>query len=163
RTAQILSAAAGVYTFHHDPGELSAEFIWGRTVRALLKAPPPARYVVGGWNALVAALEGRARQLGVRIETDHRVAPRPAPPAALAPRAVPGAGPARRRLAGVAERQHGLPRPRGQAPWRRPVRSLRPRRGGLVRALQRRRRRHRPRRRGADPGADADPPRRGGR
>ena len=33
RTAQILSAAAGVYTFHHDPGELSAEFIWGRTVR----------------------------------------------------------------------------------------------------------------------------------
>ena len=58
RTAQILSAAAGVYTFHHDPGELSAEFIWGRTVRALLNAPPPARYVIGGWSALVEHARG---------------------------------------------------------------------------------------------------------
>jgi phytoene dehydrogenase-like protein len=84
RTAQILSAAAGVYTFHHDPGELSAEFIWGRTVRALLNAPPPARYVIGGWNALVAALEGRARALGVRIETDHCVTALPDPPLIVA-------------------------------------------------------------------------------
>ena len=73
RTAQILSAAAGVYTFHHDPGELSAEFIWGRTVRALLNAPPPARYVIGGWSNLVEALATRARRLGVRIETGHCV------------------------------------------------------------------------------------------
>ncbi len=28
RTAAMLSAAAGVYTFHHDPGELSAAFVW---------------------------------------------------------------------------------------------------------------------------------------
>jgi NAD(P)-binding Rossmann-like domain len=84
RTAQILSAAAGVYTFHHDPGELSAEFIWGRTVRALLNAPPPARYVIGGWNALVDALEGRARQLGVKIETDHCVSSLPEPPVIVA-------------------------------------------------------------------------------
>src|SRR4051794_31436930 len=27
RTAEMLSAAAGVYSFHHDPGELSAAFI----------------------------------------------------------------------------------------------------------------------------------------
>jgi phytoene dehydrogenase-like protein len=84
RTAQILSAAAGVYTFHHDPGELSAEFIWGRTVRALLNAPPPARYVIGAWNSLVSALEGRARQLGARIETDHCVASLPEPPVIVA-------------------------------------------------------------------------------
>jgi glycine/D-amino acid oxidase-like deaminating enzyme len=84
RTAQILSAAAGVYTFHHDPGELSAEFIWGRTVRALLNAPPPARYVTGGWNALVDSLEARARQLGVRIETGHCVASLPEPPVIVA-------------------------------------------------------------------------------
>ncbi len=84
RTAQILSAAAGVYTFHHDPGELSAEFIWGRTVRALLNAPPPARYVIGGWSSLVELLEGRARDLGVRIETGRCVGSLPAPPAIVA-------------------------------------------------------------------------------
>ena len=28
RTAEMLTAAAGVYTFHHDPGELSAAFVW---------------------------------------------------------------------------------------------------------------------------------------
>ncbi|HYI35853.1 MAG TPA: NAD(P)-binding protein, partial [Thermoleophilaceae bacterium] len=35
-TAELLSMAAGVYTFHHDPGELSAAFVWERTVRTLL-------------------------------------------------------------------------------------------------------------------------------
>jgi hypothetical protein len=84
RTAQILSAAAGVYTFHHDPGELSAEFVWGRTVRTLLNAPPPARYVTGGWNALVELLAGRARQLGVRIETGHCLTSLPEPPVIVA-------------------------------------------------------------------------------
>ncbi len=33
RTAELLSAFAGVYTFHHDPGELSAAFVWERTSR----------------------------------------------------------------------------------------------------------------------------------
>jgi hypothetical protein len=84
RTAAILSAGAGVYTFHHDPGELSAEFIWGRTVRALLSAPPPARYVTGGWNALVEALEARARALGVAIETGNCVTSLPDPPVIVA-------------------------------------------------------------------------------
>jgi len=43
RTARMLSAAAGVYTFHHDPGELSAAFVWRHTVRVLLSPPPTAR------------------------------------------------------------------------------------------------------------------------
>ena len=31
RTAGLLSALAGVYTFHHDPGELSAALVWERS------------------------------------------------------------------------------------------------------------------------------------
>ena len=84
RTAAMLSAAAGVYTFHHDPGELSAAFIWERTVRALLTARPSARYLIGGWRALVEALEGHARKLGVLIETGRRVEELPEPPVIIA-------------------------------------------------------------------------------
>jgi phytoene dehydrogenase-like protein len=73
RTAEMLSAAAGVYTFHHDPGELSAAFVWKHSVRVLLSPPPTARYLVGGWSALVASLEERIRRLGVEVETGHRV------------------------------------------------------------------------------------------
>jgi phytoene dehydrogenase-like protein len=84
RTAEMLSAAAGVWTFHHDPGELSAAFVWGHTVRVLLSPPPTARYLIGGWDSLVAALEGRARQLGVEIETGCHVDSLPEPPVILA-------------------------------------------------------------------------------
>jgi NAD(P)-binding Rossmann-like domain len=84
RTAAMLSAAAGVYTFHHDPGELSAAFIWSHTVRVLLSPPPTARYLTGGWSALVASLERRARQLGVRIETGCPVDALPEPPVIVA-------------------------------------------------------------------------------
>ncbi len=84
RTAAMLSAAAGVYTFHHDPGELSAAFVWRHTVRIFLSPPPPARYFVGGWNALVDRLEARARDLGVNIETGHAVGEVPSSPAILA-------------------------------------------------------------------------------
>jgi len=84
RTADLLSSAAGVYTFHHDPGELSAAFVWGHTVRVLLSPPPTARYVIGGWSTLVAALEGRARGLGVAIELGHRVERLPEGPAIIA-------------------------------------------------------------------------------
>ncbi len=78
RTAEMLSAAGGVYTFHHDPGELSAAFVWGHSVRVLLSPPPTARYLLGGWSALVEALESRLRQLGVEIETGRRVEAVPA-------------------------------------------------------------------------------------
>lgn len=84
RTAAMLSAAAGVYTFHHDPGELSAAFVWAHSVRVLLSPPPTARYLVGGWGSMVAALEARARRLGVEIETGHPVDALPEPPVIVA-------------------------------------------------------------------------------
>jgi phytoene dehydrogenase-like protein len=84
RTAAMLSAAAGVYTFHHDPGELSAAFVWKHTVRVLLSPPPTARYLIGGWSALIGSLEGRARQMGVTIEAGRRVDALLEPPVILA-------------------------------------------------------------------------------
>src|SRR6185437_4390450 len=84
RTAAMLSAAAGVYTFHHDPGALSAAFVWSRTVRTLLSPPPVARYAIGGWTSLVASLERRARELGVEIRTGEGVEELPDPPVILA-------------------------------------------------------------------------------
>ena len=84
QTATMLSAAAGVYTFHHDPGELSAAFVWERTVRTLLSPPPAVRYVIGGWSELVGRLERHARDLGVVIETGHRVDTVPAAPVIVA-------------------------------------------------------------------------------
>jgi hypothetical protein len=85
RTADLLSAAAGVYTFHHDPGELSAAFVWPQTVRLFLARPPgPVRYASGGWGMLVAMLERRVRELGVTVETGRRVDELPAGPVILA-------------------------------------------------------------------------------
>jgi phytoene dehydrogenase-like protein len=84
RTAELLSAAAGVYTFHHDPGELSAAFVWKHSVRVLLSPPPTARYLIGGWSTLVSSLEARARQLGVEIETGRRVEALPPAPTIVA-------------------------------------------------------------------------------
>jgi len=84
RTAAMLSSAAGVYAFHHDPGELSAAFVWKHSVRVLLSPPPTARYLIGGWGSLVAALEARARRLGVEIETGRAVETLPEPPAIVA-------------------------------------------------------------------------------
>jgi phytoene dehydrogenase-like protein len=84
RTAAMLAAAAGVFTFHHDPGELSAAFVWPRTVRIFLSPPPSARYVIGGWNALIASLEQRARALGVRVQTERRIEALPDPPVIVA-------------------------------------------------------------------------------
>ncbi len=77
RTADMLSAGAGVYTFHHDPGSLSAAFVWPRTVRLLLSVPISVRYPVGGWNALVSTLERRVRELGVEVETGTRISELP--------------------------------------------------------------------------------------
>ncbi len=87
QTAAMLSSAAGVYTFHHDPGELSAAFVWERTVRLFLSTPPPStvvRYAAGGWSGLVAPLERRLRDLGVDVQTGHRVEALPDPPVILA-------------------------------------------------------------------------------
>jgi phytoene dehydrogenase-like protein len=84
RAADVLSSLAGVYTFHHDPGELSAAFVWQRTQRLLLAARPPARFIVGGWTNLIEALERRARELGVEITTGERVKVLPDPPVIVA-------------------------------------------------------------------------------
>jgi phytoene dehydrogenase-like protein len=84
RTAAMLSAAAGVYTFHHDPGELSAAFVWKHAVRVLLSPPPTARYLLGGWGAMIGALEARARRLGVAIETGRPVESLPSTPVIVA-------------------------------------------------------------------------------
>lgn len=84
RTAAMLSAAAGVYTFHHDPGELSAAFVWNHSVRVLLSPPPTARYLIGGWSPLVATLEDRVRRLGVKVETGSAVDAVPESPAIVA-------------------------------------------------------------------------------
>jgi hypothetical protein len=84
RTADLLSGLAGVYTFFHDPGQLSAAFVWERTQRLLLNPRPPARFIVGGWTTLVESLERRARSLGVKIITGERVETPPAPPVIVA-------------------------------------------------------------------------------
>jgi phytoene dehydrogenase-like protein len=84
RTAGMLAAAAGVYTFHHNPGELSAAFVWKHSVRVLLSPPPTARYLIGGWGTLVSSLEARLRQLGVEIETGHHVDALPDTPTIVA-------------------------------------------------------------------------------
>jgi phytoene dehydrogenase-like protein len=87
RTAAMLSSAAGVYTYYHDPGELSAAFVWERTVRLFLSTAPPrtvVRYASGGWSGLVAPLERRLRDLGVEAQTGHRVDTLPEPPVIIA-------------------------------------------------------------------------------
>jgi len=84
RVAAMLCSLAGVYTFHHDPGALSAAFVSERTQRLLLNVRPPARFIVGGWSRLIESLERHARSLGVAIRTGKRVESLPAPPVIVA-------------------------------------------------------------------------------
>jgi NAD(P)-binding Rossmann-like domain len=84
RTADLLSATAGVFTFHHDPGQLSAAFVWERSQRLLLSPNPPVRFIVGGWSMLVDGLERHARSLGVNIVTGERVDTLPGTPVIVA-------------------------------------------------------------------------------
>ncbi|MGZ4238451.1 MAG: NAD(P)-binding protein [Solirubrobacteraceae bacterium] len=71
--AEALARSAGILTFHHDPGELSAAFVWEPLVRGLLSGPPTARYPIGGWSRIVERLERHARGLGVHLETGVRL------------------------------------------------------------------------------------------
>ena len=64
-----------IATFDHDPGRLSAAFARERLRRALSGG---ARYVIGGWSALVGLLAERAVSLGVQIRTGTRVPALPA-------------------------------------------------------------------------------------
>jgi phytoene dehydrogenase-like protein len=83
-TAALAASAAGVFTFHHDPGELSAAFVWPRMARLLLTVPSIVTYPVAGWSTLVAALEKRVHELGVIVETGTRMEELPATPTILA-------------------------------------------------------------------------------
>src|SRR5437763_324299 len=78
--AEILARSMGILTYHHDPGELSAAFIWEPLVRGLLSAPPSARYPIGGWSTMVDAMRRRAQELGVEIRTGQPVTELPGPP-----------------------------------------------------------------------------------
>jgi phytoene dehydrogenase-like protein len=87
RTAAMLCSVAGVYTFYHDPGELSAAFVWERTVRLFLSTAPPrtvVRYASGGWSGVVAPLERRLGELGVEVRTGERIDDLPEPPVIVA-------------------------------------------------------------------------------
>ncbi len=81
--AERLCSAAGVFSFDHDPGRLSAAFVHERLVR-VSKLPPHTRYVPGGWATLVERLAGRARSLGVDVRTGDRVDALPAAPVIVA-------------------------------------------------------------------------------
>jgi hypothetical protein len=74
RHAADLCHLAGLYTFHHDPGSLSAAFVWEGCVRSIGRFHT-VRYVQGGWTSLVDALAGAARRRGVRIELGSRLQP----------------------------------------------------------------------------------------
>jgi phytoene dehydrogenase-like protein len=82
--AEALARSAGILTYHHDPGELSAASVWEPLVRGLLSAPPTARYPLGGWSSIVARMSARAEELGVEIETGVRVEQLPDAPVIVA-------------------------------------------------------------------------------
>jgi hypothetical protein len=70
--SDLLCRLGGLITYHHDPGALSARFMWERYRRTFL-SPDRVRWVSGGWVTLVDALADRARSLGVHIELDDRL------------------------------------------------------------------------------------------
>jgi phytoene dehydrogenase-like protein len=82
--ADQLARSAGILTYYHDPGELSASFLWEPLVRGLLSAPPTARYPIGGWSRIIERMSERAAALGVSIETGDPAAELPAPPVIVA-------------------------------------------------------------------------------
>jgi phytoene dehydrogenase-like protein len=82
--ADALASSAGILTYHHDPGELSAAFLWEILVRGLLVAPPAARFPIGGWTSIIDRLRRRCAELGVQVRTGERVQELPAPPLILA-------------------------------------------------------------------------------
>jgi phytoene dehydrogenase-like protein len=82
--AVALARSAGILTYHHDPGELSAAFLWEPLVRGLLSAPPTARFPIGGWAKIIERMRDRALALGVEIRTGERVEQLPGGPVIVA-------------------------------------------------------------------------------
>jgi NAD(P)-binding Rossmann-like domain len=82
--ARSAAGAMGVVTYDHDPGRLSAAFVWNLLLRTTAPRAPAVRFVRGGWPSVIDRLATRARRLGVRIATDSRVDTLPAPPVIVA-------------------------------------------------------------------------------
>jgi hypothetical protein len=82
--ADQLARSAGILSYHHDPGELSAAFLWEPMVRGLLSAPPTARYPIGGWSKIIEQMAGRAQELGVTIHTGRPIRDLPSAPVIVA-------------------------------------------------------------------------------
>jgi phytoene dehydrogenase-like protein len=82
--ADQIARSAGILTYHHDPGALSAAFLWEPIMRAVLSAPPTTRYPIGGWSRIVERMERRALELGVEIERGCSVQSLPEPPVIIA-------------------------------------------------------------------------------
>lgn len=72
-TARALVGLAGPLTYDHDPGRVSAAFVAPRIRDHLLRQPPPARYVPGGWSTMIDRMTRHALQAGVDIDTDAKV------------------------------------------------------------------------------------------
>jgi hypothetical protein len=70
--SDLLCQISGLFTFHHDPGELSARFVWDRYRRTLIGSHR-VRMVAGGWSMLVAALTEHAIAAGVLIQTGDAI------------------------------------------------------------------------------------------
>jgi phytoene dehydrogenase-like protein len=81
RHAESIIGLVFIATYDHDPGRLSAAFGHERLQRLLADG---ARYVTGGWSAIVGLLADRAASLGARIRTRARLGELPAGPAILA-------------------------------------------------------------------------------
>lgn len=69
-----LCRLGGLFTFHHDPGSLSARFVWDRFGR-YLRRPDHIRSILGGWSTLVAGLADRAEAIGVEIRLGEALEP----------------------------------------------------------------------------------------
>lgn len=78
----LVALAAASFSYHHDPGELSARFVWDRL--RWLFVPPAVHRVVGGWSVLVERLADHARRLSVSITCDASVEALPDPPVIVA-------------------------------------------------------------------------------
>ena len=138
--ADQIARSAGILTYYHDPGELSAAFVWEPIVRAVLAAPPTTRYPIGGWSrdrradAAIARAGSASRSRRALASSSSRE-----PPVIVATELPDARALLGRRVARLAERQRRLPRPRARAPPRRSVRRRRPAGDRLGRALHRRR------------------------
>ncbi len=82
--ARAAANALGVVTYDHDPGRLSAAFVWDLLMRVTAPRPSAVRFVLGGWPRMIERIRRRAVELGVHIVTGSRVDALPDPPVIVA-------------------------------------------------------------------------------